>query len=446
MKKILAITALSLLITGCNSKPDIESTIEKTFTFAHPEQVLKFSRMSEDFYLVKSDNELYLYNSKSNIVVPAPRAVMVKQNISIEDAVTKGEIKFKTIFERSALSDTRNLAVAKSISEADAPPKLLNQNVSEQKSKDGERKPEITVEKKTLPSPDPVTVTPQSDLSPQKPMTVNSPAHDPVGDAKKQGESRLAALKEELKKTLLNAAARQSGSTPSPQEVPAPNNPAPLAINAGSQVESQVPNSTGKTLTSGIQYAYFNGNPILKVAYNENGRLLSPEEKKLRIIEKAKAIPMNWTINYPAIGKEKLQLFVFTDYTCPFCHKLHNDIQVLNQAGITVRYLYYPRAYSAGPRTPAAILTMEQMRRSWCAPNQGEAMTELFETRQLDDYKCDQVPEAKGRPEFPGPYQHFFGELFDLTATPLYFTDDGQMNHGYSTFEDFKTSKIKIPE
>ena len=33
---------------------------------------------------------------------------------------------------------------------------------------------------------------------------------------------------------------------------------------------------------------------------------------------------------------------VFTDITCPYCLKLHNENKALNDKGITVRYLAFP--------------------------------------------------------------------------------------------------------
>jgi hypothetical protein len=457
MKKILALTALALCITGCKTEDDIAQNISKTFSFTHAKDSLEYSEMSKGFYLVKSDSELYLYNTDSNIIVPAPKAVFTEQNALLEDTVNRGEITFHTIFKQSALTSIRNLAEAKtarvettdklekqSIPQRPLPkqPALTNENgasINTQASID-------TEQNKSLGDVQAVNTSPSSTQEVKKP--------DPIVEAKKTGEANLTLLKAELAKRLSNSGS--VSTQPLTQSLPVAPSTTPTLASTEHAAHSigapspllQKPAFDSKTpLTSGIQYAYFNGTPVLKIAYSEDGRLLSATEKKNRIIETAKKIiNMNWTINYPAVGKEKLQLIVFTDYTCPFCHKLHNDIQVLNQAGITVRYMYYPRAYSAGPRTPAAMLTMEQMRRSWCAPNQGEAMTELFENRQIEDYKCDVVPEAKGRAEFPGPYHHFFGELFDLDSTPLYFTSDGQMNTGYSTFEDFKKNKIKIPE
>lgn len=40
---------------------------------------------------------------------------------------------------------------------------------------------------------------------------------------------------------------------------------------------------------------------------------------------------------------EKYIITVFTDLTCPYCLKLHNENNELNNKGITVRYLAFPR-------------------------------------------------------------------------------------------------------
>jgi thiol:disulfide interchange protein DsbC len=43
-------------------------------------------------------------------------------------------------------------------------------------------------------------------------------------------------------------------------------------------------------------------------------------------------------------AKPKRTLTVFTDVDCPYCARLHKEVPKLNQAGVKVRYLLYPRA------------------------------------------------------------------------------------------------------
>lgn len=41
--------------------------------------------------------------------------------------------------------------------------------------------------------------------------------------------------------------------------------------------------------------------------------------------------------------KEQHVITVFTDITCGYCHKLHEQMSDYNALGITVRYLAFPR-------------------------------------------------------------------------------------------------------
>ncbi len=47
--------------------------------------------------------------------------------------------------------------------------------------------------------------------------------------------------------------------------------------------------------------------------------------------------------------QEKHVITVFTDITCGYCHKLHEQMADYNALGITVRYLAFPRQ-GAGQR------------------------------------------------------------------------------------------------
>jgi len=59
---------------------------------------------------------------------------------------------------------------------------------------------------------------------------------------------------------------------------------------------------------------------------------------------------------------------VFTDLDCPFCQRLHSELDILLDAGVTVRYLLYPRA---GLNTQAH----KNLESVWCANDQTAALT-----------------------------------------------------------------------
>lgn len=69
---------------------------------------------------------------------------------------------------------------------------------------------------------------------------------------------------------------------------------------------------------------------------------------------------------FPAEGEEKARLLVFTDVTCPFCRKLHREVPDLQQAGVSVGYIPFPRG---GPAGKGAA----ELRSVWCAPDRGNA-------------------------------------------------------------------------
>ena len=65
------------------------------------------------------------------------------------------------------------------------------------------------------------------------------------------------------------------------------------------------------------------------------------------------SFPAEDMVVYPAEGDEKASLKVFTDTTCPFCRRLHQEVPELQAAGVAVRYLPFPRS---GPDGPGAVV------------------------------------------------------------------------------------------
>lgn len=73
---------------------------------------------------------------------------------------------------------------------------------------------------------------------------------------------------------------------------------------------------------------------------------------------------------YPAKGKTKSHIYVFTDVHCGYCRKLHKEVPKLNEMGVEVRYLAFPRA---GEQSESA----ELLSRAFCAKDRGHALTNL---------------------------------------------------------------------
>lgn len=117
---------------------------------------------------------------------------------------------------------------------------------------------------------------------------------------------------------------------------------------------------------------------------------------------------------FKAKGEQKHLLTVFTDVDCGYCVKLHKEVNQLNEAGVSVRYLAYPRA-GVGSESYKKIVNV------WCADDKLDAMTKSKAGETIAAKECDN-PVAK---EFE------LGQKLGVNGTPALFTEDGTMIPGY---------------
>ena len=76
---------------------------------------------------------------------------------------------------------------------------------------------------------------------------------------------------------------------------------------------------------------------------------LTEKTERLGVAKLVNGIPVAETVVYPAIGETKTHITVFTDTTCPYCHKLHAEVPALNKMGVEVRYVAFPRQGLGSP-------------------------------------------------------------------------------------------------
>ncbi|MEP2651518.1 MAG: bifunctional protein-disulfide isomerase/oxidoreductase DsbC [Paraglaciecola sp.] len=121
----------------------------------------------------------------------------------------------------------------------------------------------------------------------------------------------------------------------------------------------------------------------------------------------------NDIIEYKA-KDEKYVVNVFTDITCGYCRKLHNQMDEYNNLGITVRYLAFPRAgiNSASYNDMVSV---------WCADNPQEAMNNAKAGSNVTSKSCStKVAE-----------QYVFGQQIGVGGTPNIILPDGSVIPGY---------------
>ena len=105
---------------------------------------------------------------------------------------------------------------------------------------------------------------------------------------------------------------------------------------------------------------------------------------------------------------------VFTDIDCPYCRKLHSQVDQYNKEGIRIRYLAYPRA---GPGSSSE----KKAEAVWCAEDRKQAMTLAKSGGKVPYRKCDN----------PVREQYRLGQDLGITGTPALVLDDGEIIPGY---------------
>ncbi|WP_394174358.1 bifunctional protein-disulfide isomerase/oxidoreductase DsbC [Thalassotalea litorea] len=132
-------------------------------------------------------------------------------------------------------------------------------------------------------------------------------------------------------------------------------------------------------------------------------------------------------IVFPA-KEEQYQITVFTDLTCGYCRKLHQQMDEFNDLGITVRYLAFPRG---GIGSQSFI----DIRSVWCSNDQQQAMTNAKGGAQVQQKVCAE----------PVAEQYEFGRKVGVNGTPAIMLEDGIMVPGYKSPQQMQQLLRSIP-
>ncbi|WP_017904970.1 DsbC family protein [Pseudomonas asplenii] len=141
---------------------------------------------------------------------------------------------------------------------------------------------------------------------------------------------------------------------------------------------------------------------------------LTEKTERLGISKLINGIPVAETVVYPAVGETKSHITVFTDTTCPYCHKLHAEVPALNKMGIEVRYVAFPRQGLGSPGD-------QQLQAVWCSADKRAAMDKMVEGEEIKAAKCAN----------PVSRQFALGQSIGVNGTPAIVLADGQVIPGY---------------
>lgn len=144
---------------------------------------------------------------------------------------------------------------------------------------------------------------------------------------------------------------------------------------------------------------------------------LTAETRKTQVAQMLQNVPEEEMIIFEA-DDPKGEITVFTDVDCTYCRRLHNEIEQINDYGITVRYMAYPRGGTASP-------ALAKMISVWCAGDEEgrrSALTDAKHGDTLPQWQC----------ENPVLDHYNLGNRIGVTGTPAIVMSDGTLMPGYA--------------
>ncbi|TDT38491.1 thiol:disulfide interchange protein DsbC [Halospina denitrificans] len=119
-------------------------------------------------------------------------------------------------------------------------------------------------------------------------------------------------------------------------------------------------------------------------------------------------------ITFSPESEVKATLHVFTDINCGYCRKLHRNMEAMNNMGIQVNYLAFPRG---GPGTEGYRKAIN----AWCSDNPKSAITRAKQGESIPDRDCDH----------PVKEQFELGQALGVSGTPALILESGRMVRGF---------------
>jgi thiol:disulfide interchange protein DsbC len=137
-------------------------------------------------------------------------------------------------------------------------------------------------------------------------------------------------------------------------------------------------------------------------------------------LEKIAKVDEKDMIIFSPQGEPRAHITVFTDVSCFYCQKLHQEVPELNKRGVEVRYLAYPRS---GVDSPG----YRQLVTAWCATDRQDTLTRLKSKESVPENICADNPVAA---------QYELGQQLGVRGTPAMVTEDGTLIPGYQSADD----------
>lgn len=169
------------------------------------------------------------------------------------------------------------------------------------------------------------------------------------------------------------------------------------------------------TVGANIYYVSNDGKYLMQGRMIDINSRTDVTEKKLGAVRKAaldKIGDDNMIIFKPKNPKH--DVYVFTDIDCGYCRKLHSEIDKYLAQGMTIHYLFFPRAGKDSDSYNKAVSV-------WCSNNRNEALTAAKKDQKIPALTCKNPVDAHMQ----------LAMDFDVKGTPMIVTEKGTVYPGY---------------
>jgi thiol:disulfide interchange protein DsbC len=198
-----------------------------------------------------------------------------------------------------------------------------------------------------------------------------------------------------------------------------------VGVEASEVADSPVTGMYEIAVGSNVAYVTSNGRYLLQgdlydLTTNENVTELRRARERVSMLAGVDVAEM--IVFSPEPENVEHTITIFTDIDCGYCRQFHSEIAKVNEMGIAVHYLFYPRT---GPDTDSWF----KADKVWCSgsENRNGALTQAKLGGQVPEETCEASPVAN---------HYDLGQLVGVRGTPTVFSEGGVQLGGYLPPDD----------
>jgi len=193
-----------------------------------------------------------------------------------------------------------------------------------------------------------------------------------------------------------------------------------VGVEASGIADSPLPGMYEVAVGSNVAYVTSDGRFLLQgdlYDLNTNENMTETRRARERVNMLAGVDAADMIVFSPKSEDVEHTITIFTDIDCGYCRQFHSEIAKVNEMGIAVHYLFYPRT---GPDTDSWF----KADKVWCSGPEARnsALTLAKLGGEIPEETCDSSPVEN---------HYELGQLVGVRGTPTVFSEAGVQLGGY---------------